>query len=175
MVSSLARRVTHADGRQLWPVLRQSCRWPADAPTPGVDSSPAIAQQMPANVHSSPKTSVHSPQRTPRTQRKAILRRCMCHREGEDPQISKALFSLASFASLAVQLLFLGSSIGCARSARLRPVSTKPEAIELARGARVGCRSNYSGRIFAACLPLGPAVTSNETVCPSLSVLKPLP
>ncbi len=36
----------------------------------------------------------------------------MCHREGEDPQISKALFSLAS---LAVQLLFLGSMMTTAR------------------------------------------------------------
>ena len=40
------------------------------------------------------------------------------------------------------------------------------------QGAWAG-ENAYSGLIFDACLPLGPVVTSKETVCPSLSDLKP--
>src|SRR5689334_5920709 len=34
-------------------------------------------------------------------------------------------------------------------------------------------RVRYTAWMLLACLPLGPVVTSNETFCPSLSVLKP--
>lgn len=45
------------------------------------------------------------------------------------------------------------------------------------RGSLVCCRLRlcHSGMTLAACRPLGPFSTSNETDCPSTSVLKPLP
>lgn len=67
-----------------------------------------------------------------------------------------------------------GTSFSAAFVASISPVAQLPQS-HIAWSCRFASVTNYSGRMFAACLPLGPAVTSKDTVCASLSVLKPLP